>query len=51
MNEQDLERAARDLYDAAEDDFENPPAWDDLPEVQKGFWRELAKGNAGAAIG
>lgn len=45
------ERRAQELYAAAREDFEVQLPWADLPDVQRNYWREIAKGNAGASMG
>jgi hypothetical protein len=47
----DEDAKARELYEAAKDDFDVFVGWENLPEIQKAYWRELAKGNAGASLG
>jgi hypothetical protein len=50
LSQEELDRQADYLRSVGEPEAPRIP-WPDLPEFMKNYWRELARGNAGAALG
>lgn len=51
MSPDEIEKKAEAEYVAAREPGRGQIPWADLPEFRKAYWRELVKGNAGAALG
>lgn len=47
----EVEAKARAEYQAAPEPGQPQLPWEDLPEYRRAFWREIVRGNAGAAEG
>jgi hypothetical protein len=50
MTHEEIELEARAAYEAAREDGQAQLPWGDLPAFAQNVWRDLAKGNAGAAV-
>jgi predicted ATPase len=50
MTQDEIEQAARESYEASREDGQSQLPWADLPAFAQNVWRDLVRGNAGAAV-